>query len=41
MIEEFKRSVEEYIVFFKSERPHATLKCKTPNKYEADFWLKQ
>lgn len=40
-IAEFKRSVDKYIIFFNSERPHKTLKYKTPDKYEADFWLKQ
>lgn len=37
-VAEFKRSVEKYIHFFNSERPHATLKYKTPDKYESDFW---
>ena len=40
-VAEFKRGVEKYIRFFNSERPHATLKYKTPDKYESDFWLKQ
>lgn len=40
-VAEFKRSVEKYIEFFNSERPHATLKYKTPDKYESDFGLKQ
>lgn len=40
-IAEFKRSVDKYITFFNNERPHKTLKYKTPDKYEADFWLKQ
>lgn len=39
-VEAFKRSVEEYINFFNSERPHKTLKYKTPDKCETDFWLK-
>lgn len=39
-VAEFKRSVEKYINFFNTERPHATLKYKTPDKYEAEFWLK-
>jgi transposase InsO family protein len=40
-IAEFKRSVDKYMIFFNNERPHKTLKYKTPDKYEADFWLKQ
>ncbi|MCH5188537.1 MAG: IS3 family transposase [Oscillospiraceae bacterium] len=40
-VAEFMKSVEKYINFFNSERPHSTLKYKTPDKYEADFWLKQ
>ena len=39
-VAEFQRSVAKYIVFYNSERPHSTLKYKTPDKYEADFWLK-
>ena len=39
-IAEFQRNVAKYIVFYNSERPHSTLKYKTPDKYEADFWLK-
>lgn len=40
-VAEFKRSVDKYINFFNQERPHATLKYKTPDKYEIDFLLKQ
>lgn len=36
-IAEFQRSVAKYIDFYNSERPHSTLKYKTPDKYEADF----
>lgn len=40
-VAEFRRSVDKYINFFNQERPHATLKYKTPDKYEIDFWLKE
>ena len=39
-VSEFQRSVAKYIDFYNAERPHSTLKYKTPDKYEADFWLK-
>lgn len=40
-VAEFKRSIDKYINFFNSERPHKTLKYKTPNVYEENFWLEQ
>ncbi len=40
-VAEFKRNVEKYISFFNNERPHASLKYKTPDAYESEFWLKQ
>ncbi|MCH5209483.1 MAG: IS3 family transposase [Oscillospiraceae bacterium] len=36
-VAEFKRSVEKYINFFNNERPHASIRYKTPNAYEKDF----
>ncbi len=39
-IAEFKRSIDKYVKFFNEERSHATLKYKTPDKYEADSWIK-
>ena len=39
-VAEFQRSMAKYIDFYNAERPHSTLKYKTPDKYEADFWLK-
>lgn len=38
-VAEFKRSVDKYINFFNSERSHKTLKYKTLNAYEKNFWL--
>lgn len=40
-VAEFKRSMDKYINFFNNERPHKTLKYKTPNAYENNFWLEQ
>lgn len=40
-VAEFKRSIDKYINFFNNERPHKTLKYKTPNAYENNFWLEQ
>ena len=35
-VEEFKRCVFEYIEFYNNERPHSTLRYKTPSAYEAE-----
>lgn len=39
-VAEFQQSVAKNIDFYNAGRPHSTPKYKTPDKYEADFWLK-
>ena len=34
----FRRSTGEYIRFYNEVRPHQTLKFKTPQAFEEDFW---
>jgi len=34
---DFRKSVDEYIIFFNTKRPHETLNYKTPEQKEADF----
>lgn len=31
---------DKYIEFYNNERPHSTIRYKTPNKYEIDYWIK-
>jgi len=37
-VREFEQSVKEYIVRYNMERPHVTLRYKTPNAYEQAFF---
>jgi transposase InsO family protein len=34
---EFRKSVEDYMFFYNSKRPHSTLLYKTPNRYETEY----
>ena len=36
--EELEASVESYVKFYNDYRPHETLKYKTPNQFEAEFY---
>ncbi|HVI39589.1 MAG TPA: IS3 family transposase, partial [Anaerovoracaceae bacterium] len=38
---EFYESVDNYIVFFNTSRPHATLSYKTPDQFEEMYYKKQ
>lgn len=38
---EFFESIEKYIVFYNTERPHGTLANKTPEQFETTWWNKQ
>lgn len=40
-IDEFKEGVYKYIDFYNNERPHFTIKYKTPNAYEDLFYTKK
>ncbi len=40
-VEEFKGCVKKYMDFYNMERPHSTLKYKSPNAYEALYHDKQ
>lgn len=35
--EELQKSVEDYIAFYNNDRPHQSLKYKTPNAVESDY----
>lgn len=37
----FRRSVEQYIVFYNETRPHRTLKYKTPQAFEDEYFTKK
>ena len=39
--DELKECVDKYIVFYNDYRPHTTLKNKTPNQVEKEFYSKQ
>jgi len=34
---EFKKSVEDYVWFYNTKRPHRPLSYKTPDQYEASY----
>jgi transposase InsO family protein len=34
---EFRRSVEDYIIFYNTQRPHRTLAYKTPDRFEEEY----
>jgi len=34
---EFKKSIDNYIIFYNTKRPHKTVKNKTPEQFEMDF----
>ena len=38
---EFRQSVDDYIVFYNSERPHGTLAFKTPERFEQEHGRKK
>ena len=38
---EFRASVDAYIQFYNSQRPHATLAYRTPDRFEAQYYDKQ
>ncbi len=38
---EFKQGIDSYIVFYNQQRPHRTLKNKTPNQVEIEFTSQQ
>jgi len=35
--QEFRDSVDNYILFYNNERPHSTLAYKTPDRFEAQY----
>lgn len=35
---EFRKSIEKYLSFYNTARPHSHLDYKTPEKYESIFW---
>lgn len=37
-INDFQKSVSEYISFYNNDRPHSFLRYTTPNKYENKYW---
>ena len=37
----FRRSVEQYIAFYNETRPHRTLKYKTPQTFEGEYFTKK
>lgn len=39
-INDFKTSIAKYIEFYNNERPHSTIRYKTPSQYEIDYWIK-
>ena len=40
-MEEFKECVRKYMVFYNIERPHSTLRYKTPEAYENLYFNNQ
>ena len=38
---EFRKSVDEYIEFYNSKRPHTTLAYKTPDRFETQYEAKK
>ena len=39
-VEDMKRSINNYMVFYNEKRPHSVLRYQTPNKFEAKFYDK-
>lgn len=39
-INDFKTSIAKYIEFYNNERPHSTIRYKSPSQYEIDYWIK-
>ncbi|MEX1376438.1 MAG: IS3 family transposase, partial [Eubacteriales bacterium] len=38
--DDMKTSIAEYIGFYNKIRPHQTLKYRTPNQFESDYYVK-
>ena len=39
-INDFKTSIAKYIEFYNNERPHSTIRYKSPSQYDIDYWIK-
>ena len=35
------RGIARFIAFYNTEQPHSTLRYKTPEQTEQDYWLKE
>jgi len=38
---EFRQSVEDYVLFYNTKRPHRTLAYKTPDRFEEEYGEKE
>ena len=35
--QDFRKSIEKYIIFYNNERPHRTLAYRTPERFESEY----